>query len=222
MARIRQIDRADTLAQRAYASIREAIRDGTLTPDTVYSEAELAGSMGISRTPVREALIQLSREGLIEILRQRGFRLRKLTAPERTEVFGLRLALESFVIERLANEASADDIAELRELLEQQRSAIDNPPRFLEIDERFHLLMPRLLGLDRTHQMLLTLRGVMWLIGEIALTVRERAPHVLAEHTAIVDAIEAHDARRATKAIKDHLATTLEASEKVAELGPLP
>lgn len=221
MAKFETLNRGDTLAQRAYASLRRAIRDGELVQDNVYSEAELANLMGISRTPVREALIELSRQGLVEILPQRGFRLRSLAPEEQSEVFALRLALEGYVVRRLAKEATPDQVDALRTMIERQRKSIGDPSEFLAIDEEFHLRMPSLLGLARTEQMLLTLRGAMWLMGSLALTVRERAPHVLAEHEAIIDAIEQGDARRAQRALAEHLDTTLRAAQEIeAEARP--
>jgi DNA-binding GntR family transcriptional regulator len=207
------IGKPDTLAQRAYKAIRQGIREGTLSQGTRYSEAELAATMEISRTPVREALIELSREGLVEILPQRGFRLRSLTLAEQEEVFDLRLLLESYSIERLAKVATADDVAQLRELLRRQRELLDEPSEFLVVDEQFHLLMPYLVGLERTHKVLATLRGAMWLIANVALSLRDRASYIVEEHTAVVDAIEAHDVEAALSAIRAHLSKTADAFE---------
>lgn len=205
------LTRPESLARRAHASLREAIRDGVLVRDRLYSEAELAASMGVSRTPVREALRELSGEGLVEVLPQRGFRLRSLTADEVIEVFGLRLALESYVAEQLATRAAPGDVAQLRALVRRQARAMDDAGEFLVADEEFHLLMPDLIGLTRTHAILTTLRGVMWLIGAHALTVAERAERVLEEHREIVDAIEAGDPASAVAAIRHHLEATLRA-----------
>src|SRR5438309_1702326 len=102
--RLETIERGETLSQRAYQAIRRAIRDGGLVQDRVYSEGELGISMGISRTPVREALIEFARQGIIEILPQRGFRLRSFDKAEQEEVFDLRCVLESLVFERLAKD----------------------------------------------------------------------------------------------------------------------
>ncbi|MGH3441585.1 MAG: GntR family transcriptional regulator [Nitriliruptorales bacterium] len=211
------IDRPDSLAQRAYKAVRQAIKDGDLAGDQLYSENELAGSMGISRTPVREALIELSREGLVEIVPQRGFRLRSLTEEEEHEVFALRIVLEGFVAERLASKANAADVAELRAVLDRQRDAFDDPDTFLSHDETFHLLMPRLVGLERTHQMMVTLRGALWLMGSSALAYPARASEAYAEHEAVVDAIAAGDVDRAVQAAEAHVSRTAEAFRRFRE-----
>ncbi len=203
--RIPAIERTDSLAQQAYRLLRLAIQRQELVRDTFYSESELAEFMGISRTPVREALIELAREGLVEIIPQRGFRLHVLDEDDRREVFELREVLEAHVAEQLAKQATPDDVKQLGALLDRQRALVDDPDAFLEVDEEFHMLMPQLVGLRLGHQMLGTLRGAMWLLGSSALALPERIPTVLEEHAAILHAIEAGDAAAARRAVKRHV-----------------
>ena len=146
-AQLENLDRPDSLAQRAYAALRTAIRNGALVQGETYSEAEISSSMGISRTPVREALIELSREGLVEIMPQRGFRLRVMTVHEQQEVFALRAVLEALVVQQLAGISTPKDVAALRRFLKTQGQCLNDPVEFLTLDEQFHLLMPRLAGL---------------------------------------------------------------------------
>lgn len=205
------LQRPQSLSRRAYDEIRQAIRDESLERDRRYSENELAVSLGISRTPVREALLELSRQGLVEIFPQRGFRLRELSREEFSEIFDLRRVLESFVVERLAKKATGEQVGRLSELLVEQSKVVDDPATFLAIDEEFHLLMPEMAGLSRTHDMLSTLRGAMWLIGSSAIATPHRVPEVLAEHHAIVDAIAAHQPAKAARALRKHISTTMDA-----------
>lgn len=206
------IERPDSLAQQAYRLLRLAIQRQELVQDTFYSESELAEFMGISRTPVREALIELAREGLVEIIPQRGFRLHVLDEGDRREVFDLRVVIEAYVVTELAKQATSDDVAQLRAILRRQAQFVDDADAFLEVDEEFHLLMPKLVGLRLADQMLGTLRGAMWLLGSSALALPERIPDVLDEHTAIVDAIEAGDAAAARRAIQRHVKVTARAA----------
>ncbi len=211
---ISSINRPDSLAQQAYRAIRDAIQKSIIVHGEFYSEGELAKSMGISRTPVREALIELAREGLVEIVPQRGFRLRTIGPDERREIFALRGLLECFVVRQLAQAASEEQVAELRQLLQEQARLLDDPIEFLAVDEEFHLRMPQLAGLERTYQVMISLRGALWLLGSTALALPERAPHVLKEHLAVVDAIEAHDPDRADQAIRRHIELTARATER--------
>lgn len=202
------VERSESLAERAHAAIRRAIRDGSLVPNEIYSDGELGRSMGISRTPVREAVKQLAHEGVLEVLPQRGFRVREISMSDAEEIFGLRQAIEGFVVEQLARDLPEGAIAELRDLIARQRRVVEDTRAFLEIDESFHLRMAELARLRRSHHMLTILRGEMWLAAIEALATPGRSRTVVDEHAAIVDALEAGDARAARRAMTSHLKVT--------------
>lgn len=204
---IASLPRAETLARQAYAAIRSSIWSGVIAANSFYSEVQLAGALKISRTPVREALIQLAREGLVEIVPQRGFRLRSISEKERREAFELRDLVEQYVVGRLATEATEEVVAKLRATLDRQAKTLEKPA-FLDIDEEFHLAMPEALNLERTRQILLTLRGIIWLSGLDALATPERSAEILEEHRAVVDAIAMRDPARAQQAIHHHISAT--------------
>ncbi len=208
---IASLPRAETLARQAYAAIRSSIWSGVIAANSFYSEVQLAGALKISRTPVREALIQLAREGLVEIVPQRGFRLRSISEKERREAFELRDLVEQYVVGRLATEATDQVVAKLRAILDRQAKTLDKP-EFLDIDEEFHIAMPEALNLERTRQILLTLRGIIWLSGLDALATPARSADVLEEHRAVVDAIAKHDPKKAEQAIHHHISATQRAT----------
>jgi DNA-binding GntR family transcriptional regulator len=198
--------RVETLSRQTYAIIRSSIRTGAITANGFYSEVQLAEALKISRTPVREALIELEREGLIEIIPQRGFRLRSISEAEHREAFELRSLIEGNVVRELAKVATDEDVATLRRILDEQAKVVDDPAAFLDANEDFHLTMPALLGLERTRRILLTLRGITWLAAHDAIShPPQRADVVLAEHRAIVDRIAAHDPAGAAKALRTHI-----------------
>ncbi|MFJ9371270.1 GntR family transcriptional regulator [Nocardia sp. NPDC101769] len=206
---ITAVERPPTLGRRAYLQIQQAIRDGSLTHGEQYSENELAESLGMSRTPVREALLTLNREGIIVVESQRGFRLRELSTAERQEIFDLRSLLEGFVASRLALNATTGDISQLRAIVDEQEClGSGQESEFLALDEQFHLLQSEILGLERTHATMVSLRGAMWLIGFEALKLPHRLEAVVAEHRAIIDAIEQADPEAAADAARKHLANT--------------
>jgi GntR family transcriptional regulator, rspAB operon transcriptional repressor len=210
--------RAETLARQAYAAIRSSIWSGVVSPGVFYSEVQLAGALKISRTPVREALIQLAREGLVEIVPQRGFRLRAISDKERQEAFELRELVEQYVVRRLASEVTDQGVASLRSILDRQAKALDKP-EFIDIDEEFHLAMPEMLHLERTREILLTLRGIIWLSGLDALATPFRSSEVLEEHRAVVDALAERDPEKAQAAIRRHVERTRHATaERLREL----
>ncbi|MFE5704580.1 GntR family transcriptional regulator [Rhodococcus koreensis] len=216
LAGIQAVERPPTLSRRAYLQIQQAIRDGVLKSGVMYSENELAEQLGMSRTPVREAVISLSREGIIEIASQRGFHLRELSPLERTEIFDLRALLEPYVAGRLATTRTSEQVDQLRKLLDEQQLLVDNPKdpqTFLDLDERFHLLQAEYLGLERTRSTMANLRGAMWLLGFEALSLPHRYAAVVREHRAILDAIERQNPEDARLAAHEHILQTARAAD---------
>lgn len=203
----------------AYNRLRRAIRDRHLVAETLYSELQIAQDLDISRTPVREALIELAREGIVEILPHRGFRLRSMTQDEERELFDLRHLVEAYVVRRLAQAPDPAGIAVLRDIVERQAAAVEDTPAFLELDEEFHLAMPMLLGLQHASRILSGLRGLIFLGGSAAMSSPERAREVLEEHRHIVDALAAADAQRAAASLSDHIDRTASLSLGRAWIG---
>lgn len=197
--------RGETLSRRAYRSIRDAIRTGALEAGRMYSENEFAASMGISRTPVREALIELEREGLIEIAPQRGFRLRVLTKAEQLEVLELLHWLETFVSERSTKHVMPTETAELRQLLMKQRESIDDPEAFDRYEEEFHLLETKRAGVPRAEEMVRNLRSAIWLMSPMPRPTKAEREHHIRVHEEILDAIERGDENAALAASKRHM-----------------
>ena len=193
----------DTLADRAYRSIRVAIINHELVPDRYYSEAWLAGELGVSRTPTHSALLQLEMEGLVEIVAQRGFRLRHIPESEYIEFYDVRILLETSVLRTLAPKVTAEEIARLREFVDRQRRVVDDPITFQDLDEGFHRYMAERAGLHRTAAIIHSLRGILWR-GTSHRPVEQREL-VVRQHTAIVDGLEAHDADAAVRALENHL-----------------
>ncbi|HET6318288.1 MAG TPA: GntR family transcriptional regulator [Chloroflexota bacterium] len=200
--------RADTLATQAYEAIRLALLHGQLRPDQFYSENSVALMLGISRTPAREALRQLETEGLIEVLPQRGFRVRRISAPELVEFYDLRGMLESYVVRTLSRRIDERQISSLRHILERQQLAAADVTEFIGLDEEFHLSMARMAGLQRTARIVASLRGVLWLMGTRIVDNPTRRTDVVGEHEAILAALERHDEQAASDAVTHHIRAT--------------
>ncbi|HKF77710.1 MAG TPA: GntR family transcriptional regulator [Candidatus Dormibacteraeota bacterium] len=205
----------DTLADRAYQAIRVAIINQELEPGRYYSEAWLARVLGVSRTPTHYALLQLEVEGIVEIVAQRGFRLRRIPDSEYNEFYEVRILLETNVLHTLAPIADPPLIAALRDFLDRQRRVLENPIAFQDLDEGFHRFMAEAAGLARTASIIHSLRGILW-IGTAHRPVRERAS-VLAEHTAIVDGLAAGDTQASVSALVRHLRNSQERRQRAAD-----
>jgi DNA-binding GntR family transcriptional regulator len=198
--------RAETLSRQAYVALRRAIRAGQLAPETMYAEAGIASMLGISRTPIREALAVLAREGLIEKLPQRGFRLRNPTEREIEEAYDLRALIEGYVVGRLASEAAAEDLQVLEQIVNRQEIATGDAAAFVEIGEEFHLGMPRLIGLERSRSMIAMLRMAVWETVSIDnLRKPERMGEVVNEHREVLKHLRHRDPSRASSALVAHV-----------------
>jgi DNA-binding GntR family transcriptional regulator len=202
------VARADTLSIQAYQSIRLALLHGQFGPNTFYSENSVALMLGISRTPAREALRQLETEGLVEILPQRGFRVRRFSSAELVEFYDLRGLLESYVVRTLCERIDERSLRALRQILDRQQQAADDVSEFMGLDEEFHLSMARMAGLQRTARIIASLRGVLWLMGSRIVFQPARRGDVVSEHHAILDAIEQRSAQSATAAVMHHIQAT--------------
>ena len=188
-APLERISAPQTLASHARAAVLAAIADGRLEPGGLHSVAQLAEQLGVSRTPVREALLMLEREGRVRFERNRGVRVLEPTAQDVAEVFELRLLLE---VPAAAKACGSVDTGELRGALEAADGA------------RFHDLIVDAAGNRRLAAIVGGLREA--LAGPGA----RDAEEVAAEHRAILDALEAADADRAAAAMRYHLRRSAE------------
>jgi DNA-binding GntR family transcriptional regulator len=127
-------------AERAYQSIRQRIMDGSFAPGTPLREEMLAGEIGVSRTPVRDALRRLLADGLVESTRNRGTFVAEITSDDLHEVYHLRATLEGFAANRAATRITAEEITALEQLADEME-ALDHSGTDLEArTARFHAL----------------------------------------------------------------------------------
>jgi len=201
---------AGRLSSEAYEQVRSQILRRQLQPGTVLSEAALAASLGMSKTPIRHALLALQQEGLLELGPRRQLLVCGLPDARRKELREVREALEGLAITYACRDISDDDIDHLRTLLRRQRRAAEagREDEFIELDEELHLTLASRAGLDVVPRLLRQLRGFVRLMQ-----LNTRRDHgyllqVLAEHERIVDAVEARDEQSALAALRLHLHTT--------------
>jgi DNA-binding GntR family transcriptional regulator len=202
----------------AYAAIRAGITRDVLPPGTRLAEAELATALGVSRTPVRSALQTLLRDGLLSVGSKRQLYVREFSPAERREVMMLRTALERAAVTAASVTIELSEIDELRLTLMRQRRAADagDVETFLDLDDQFHLGIAERAQLPLLMSFLAQLRACIRLMGLRAASRPGRMPKVIIEHTAIVDALEAHDTGAALAALDRHFANTYELLDDVA------
>ncbi len=192
--------------QRIVASITEAIAERRLMPGTKLSEQKIADIFAVSRTLVRQALNQLSRDRLVVLEAARGAFVATPSVEEAREVFEVRQILEAALTRRLCQSISAAQLAELRRHLEAEQAAVsrgDVPGRTRLLAD-FHLVLARMLGNQLLARMLgdlLTRSSLIALMYQSS----QSAEASLAEHVVIVDAFERHDEAAAVALTLVHL-----------------
>lgn len=190
--------------QIVYRRLLEEIRDGLLTPGARLREVELAGRLGHSRTPIREAIRLLEGDGLVVHQPRQGATIRVLDYPEVMELYEMRAVLEGTAA-RLAARAAND--AELRQLadLNAEFAAASDEREAALLNRQFHAM---LLEAARNRFLLRSMRGLqktMLILGPTTLLEADRTAVASREHQDVLDALQARDGPAAEAAMRTHM-----------------
>jgi DNA-binding GntR family transcriptional regulator len=199
--------RRGRLTEVAYQHLRDVILRGALPVGSVLAESEIAAELKISRTPVRQALGLLLQEGLVEVGARRQLIVRGFSEEHRREILLLREALEGTAVRHAADVIDLDDVDLLRLILIRQRRAANEGREedFIDLDEQFHLKIAEEARLPILYGFLSQLRGFVRLMRVGTGRDPGYMTEVIAEHEALVDALESHDADAAAAALSHHL-----------------
>jgi DNA-binding GntR family transcriptional regulator len=192
--------------QRIAEAITTAIVERRLMPGTKLAEQQIADIFKVSRTLVRQALNQLSRDRLVTLEPARGAFVAQPSVDEARQVFEVRKMLEGAMLKQMCARITDGQIAELRAHLKAERAAVtrtDVPGRTRLLAD-FHVVLARMLGNEVLAQMLTDLLSRSSLIS-LMYQSSHSAEHSQQEHVAIVDALERRDARAAVKLVEQHL-----------------
>ena len=193
------------LAEHAYQRLLASIQDRSLAPGTRLTEVDIAQRLGISRTPVREALRRLQADGLASTAEGTGLTVKQLDAAAMTELYTMRELLESTAARLCAREASAMERIVLRECADRDLSLLDSPQRLAENNRAFHQILYRSAHNRYLLASLNALQTSLTLLGPTTLADKDRAFKACHEHQAIVTAIENRDADTAEKITRAHI-----------------
>ena len=195
------------LREKAFSTLKQRIIEGAIPPGTVLSESRIADDLGISRTPVREALVRLTHEGLAQRFPGRGVIVLELSARECLDVIEVQACLEQFAITRIVEQGRGLDAEELKRLLDVQRQAIQagDRQRFLEYDRTMHLEIVK--GTDNSKLALVMQNAsdLLMYAGHRALHNETRMRETLSEHEALVRALADGNLAAALQASKTHI-----------------
>ncbi len=200
-----RVERPLLVREAVYDRLKSAIVEGELAPGARMLEVELAGKLGVSRTPVREALVRLAQEGLAELLPGRGARVRVLSPAEVSEVYEVRAALEAEAARLAAQRASEGELEELARL----EAALHRIPKTdlaeqTRADTRFHAALVAASGNRELERLFHQLDAKLALARRYS-SDENQSPKTLAEHRAILEAILAGDPDRAAAAARAHI-----------------
>lgn len=191
-------------AQQAYQALREAIQKGELTPGTRLREVELAERLGISRTPIREALSRLESEGLVAN-EPAGLVVTKLDHSMMSELYVMREVLEGTAAALAARHASDVEIAVLREIADHDDELLDDPEKLAANNRFFHEMLYRCAHNRYLLKTLNTLHESLALLGPTTLAIPGRSQESALEHQELVSALERRDPVAAEQLIRRHI-----------------
>jgi DNA-binding GntR family transcriptional regulator len=196
-----------SLRERIANVLRAAIVAGQMRPGVLYSVPTLAERFGVSATPVREAMLDLAKEGLVDSVRNKGFRVTELSDKDLDDITQLRALIEVPTVAQLAPVITEADVEALRPLAQAivDSAAAGDLIRYLEDDRRFHLRLLALAGNPRLVDVVRYLRAQTRLYGLDQLVEQGRLTASAAEHLELLDALRAHDALWAEAVMRRHI-----------------
>jgi GntR family transcriptional regulator, rspAB operon transcriptional repressor len=199
--------RTATAASRIYAGLRSELLSLQRRPGDAISEAEIALIYGVSRTPVREAILKLSDDGLVEIFPQSGIFVSRIPLGALPEAIVIRKSLEETTARFAAERATSSQILKLRSILERQREADAASDReaFHQADEAFHATIAEIASYPGIWTLIQQVKVHVDRYRRLTLPQSGRMTQVIAEHERILAAIEARDPVRAGLAMGRHL-----------------
>ena len=200
-----------TRAESAYRAIRDAILSNHLCVGEHLHEESIAQQLGISRTPIREALGRLHSERLVKEAKPRGYVVSAVTATDIFHVYAVREELEGFCLRLAAGRITPHQIFQLSTIIARMDQELGDPQHFSQLNRRFHTTI---FGVTDNPVLMKIMDDLMAVVDRFPVSAYEvdgRMSEVLVEHRQILDALSRHDADAAEKAARTHLHIGLEA-----------
>ena len=190
-----------------FNTLRRAILRGELKPGERLMEIQLANKLGVSRTPIREAIRKLELEGLVLMIPRKGAEVAEITEKNLRDVLEVRCALEELAVQLACDRIERNRIRELHAAAAHFRDMLDSDDitQIAAADEAFHDVIFKATGNERLIQLLNNLREQMYRYRIEYLKKKECYPQLLKEHATSMKAIEEHDKEKATRITGQHI-----------------
>ncbi|HWU57857.1 MAG TPA: GntR family transcriptional regulator [Microbacteriaceae bacterium] len=196
-----------SLRETVMRALRAAIISGEMEPGAVYSAPSLGARFGVSATPVREAMLDLVKEGLVTSLPNKGFRVTEVSDADLDDITQLRLLIEPPTVRAVVPRIPTEDLPELRRMAQDIVDGADNGDliSYTEADRLFHIRILEYSGNRRLVEMISELRSHTRLLGLAPLVERGALRDSSLEHLTLVDLIEARDEAGAEALMRQHI-----------------
>lgn len=206
-----RLDRSRHAAPQVFEKLRELIIALDLPPGTLLSRAELAERFKLSQTPIRDALMRLGEEGLVDVFPQHATLVSRISIESARQAHFVRRSIELEVVRELASIADGALIARLRGFVDLQESVRDSGDYhdFIAADQAFHRHMYEAAGVPDLWALVRRLSGHVDRLRRLHLPEAGKAQAIVREHRRILDAIAKHDAPAAQARLREHLSGTL-------------
>jgi DNA-binding GntR family transcriptional regulator len=194
------------LGEIAYEALRDAIMTKLFVPGERLMETELADEMGISRTPVREAMRRLETDGYVVIVPRKGSYVAGISMKDVMDVFEIRTALEMLAAEKAAERATDEEIEDLRQAVSDMSDTADGDLlTTVDSDARFHSLIYQMSKNDRLVGLICDLREQIQRFRSTTLSDPGRLKLAVREHRKVLEAIVGRDPQKAAQTIQKHM-----------------
>lgn len=199
--------KTDTNTQRAYQTLKSLVMDNTLKPSASYLEAELAEMLGMSRTPIREAALQLQSEGFLSIRPRRGITVLPISIEDMQDIYDLLTELEPYAAEKVAREGlSREGYRLLMAHVSAMDAALqgDDLVAWAHADQAFHMDLVRLAGNARLSRIISTIWDQVHRVRMATLTLRPKPERSNKDHRKLVELLEGGEWKAARELHRKH------------------
>jgi DNA-binding GntR family transcriptional regulator len=212
------------LREHVYSGIKSSIIGGDFEPGRRLIEERLAEDMKTSRTPVREAIQKLEKEGLIYKLARGGFAVKGVSEEEVEEVFGLRAILEGYAGYLATARIESSEVKSLEEIIKLEEACLRDMDidEFIKLDGEFHDILYKAAKNNRLYSLLNDLRDYMYRYRVIILRYGRKAQYAVQDHKDMLASLKAKNARQVEKLVRKHMTRGKELIKKKIRQGQEP